>query len=162
MEQNFEIMDVTCRDGSYVIKFQLSTADEKHICQGIESLGYRYTEIGHGMGLGASRIKKWSALHTDEEYLRCAQENLRTIKYGVFCIPGIATLDDIKLAAEYGCSFIRIGCNVEDIKVQLEGKISGKGEMSGKNFSDIKFISGYEDSNCHNKPIYAPLSININ
>ena len=47
MEQNFEIMDVTCRDGSYVIKFQLSTADEKHICQGIESLGYRYTEIGH-------------------------------------------------------------------------------------------------------------------
>ena len=115
MEQNFEIMDVTCRDGSYVIKFQLSTADEKHICQGIESLGYRYTEIGHGMGLGASRIKKWSALRTDEEYLRCAQENLRTIKYGVFCIPGIATLDDIKLAAEYGCSFIRIGCNVEDI-----------------------------------------------
>ena len=47
-------------------------------------------------------------------------------------------------------------------KVQLEGKISGKGEMSGKNFSDIKFISGYEDGNCHNKPIYAPLSININ
>ena len=40
-------------------------------------------------------------------------------------------------------------------KVQLEGKISGKGEMSGKNFSDIKFISGYEDGNCHNKPIYA-------
>lgn len=115
MNENFEIMDVTCRDGSYVVKFQMSTADEKRICQGVEQLGYHYTEIGHGMGLGADRIKKWSALHTDEEYLKCAQENLHTIKYGVFCIPGIAEVDDIKMAARYGCSFIRVGCNVEDI-----------------------------------------------
>lgn len=115
MNHNFEIMDVTCRDGSYVVKFQMSMADQKHICQGVERLGYHYTEIGHGMGLGADRIKKWSALHTDEEYLKCAQESLHTIKYGIFCIPGIAEIDDIKLAADYGCSFIRIGCNVEDI-----------------------------------------------
>ena len=115
MRNDFEIMDVTCRDGSYVVKFQISTADEKHICQGVEELGYRYTEIGHGMGLGADRIKKWEALHTDEEYLKCAHDNLHKIKYGIFCIPGIAEIDDIKLAADYGCSFIRIGCNVEDI-----------------------------------------------
>ena len=115
MNNKFEIMDVTCRDGSYVVKFQMSTADEKHICQGVEDLGFQYTEIGHGMGLGADRIKKWEALHNDEEYLKCAQKNLHRIKYGIFCIPGIAELDDIKLAADYGCSFIRIGCNVEDI-----------------------------------------------
>lgn len=115
MKNSFEIMDVTCRDGSYVVKFQMSTADEKHICQGVEDLGYHYTEIGHGMGLGADRIKKWEALHNDEEYLKCARENLNRIKYGMFCIPGIATIDDIKLAADYECSFIRIGCNVEDI-----------------------------------------------
>lgn len=66
-----------------------------------------------------------------------------------------------KLKATKNCFFLvdRDNCLP---KVQLEGKISGKGEMSGKNFSDIKFISGYEDGNCHNKPIYAPLSININ
>lgn len=111
----FEIMDVTCRDGSYAVNFQISTADEKHICKGLESLGYHYVEIGHGMGLGASRAGKGDALHTDLEYLRCAQDNLAKIFYGVFCIPGIAEIRDVDAAAEYGCHFIRVGCNVEDI-----------------------------------------------
>ena len=108
-------MDVTCRDGSYAVNFQLSAADEKHICGGLESLGYRYAEIGHGMGLGASRAGKGAALQTDEEYLTCAREYLKKIRYGVFCIPNIARTDDIEMAADYGCSFIRVGCNVEDI-----------------------------------------------
>ena len=65
-----------------------------------------------------------------------------------------------KLKATKNCFYLvdRDNCMP---KVQLEGKISGKGEMSGKNFSDIKFISGYEDGDCQNKPIYAPLSIKI-
>lgn len=115
MGKTVNIMDVTCRDGSYVVNFQMSTEDEKNICQGLQNIGFEYTEIGHGMGLGASRNTKNRALHTDVEYLECARENLDRIKYGMFCIPGVAELDDIRLAAEYGCSFIRIGCNVEDI-----------------------------------------------
>lgn len=111
----FNIMDVTCRDGSYAINFQLSTAAEKNICQGLEALGYRYVEIGHGMGLGAAKKNKGMALHSDREYLQCARNNLHTAQYGVFCIPGIAELSDVELSAEYGCGFIRIGCNVEDI-----------------------------------------------
>ncbi len=115
MNKPFHIMDVTCRDGSYAINFQLSTAAEKNICKGLEALGYKYIEVGHGIGLGASGKNHGKALHTDEEYLSCAQENLHTAQYGVFCIPSIADLDDVDLAARYGCSFIRIGCNVEDI-----------------------------------------------
>lgn len=112
----FEIMDVTLRDGSYAVNYQFSLDDEKRICSALESLGYRYIEIGHGMGLGASNAKNGIAMHSDKEYLQCASECLTNAKYGMFCIPGIATLDDILLAAEYGCSFIRIGTNVEDVK----------------------------------------------
>lgn len=115
MNTNFKIMDVTCRDGSYVSNFQMSTSTERGICQGLEKLGYEYVEIGHGMGVGAGRNISRKALHSDLEYLRCAKDSLSKIKYGVFCIPGIATLDDVKLAAAEGCSFIRIGCNVEDV-----------------------------------------------
>lgn len=115
MDKHFHIMDVTCRDGSYAINFQLSIAAEKNICCGLEDLGYKYIEVGHGIGLGASKKNHGKALHTDEEYLKCAQGNLHKAQYGVFCIPGIADLEDVDLAAEYGCGFIRIGCNVEDI-----------------------------------------------
>lgn len=115
MKCNFSILDVTCRDGSYVNNFQISTQTQKHIGRGLENLGIQYFEIGHGMGLGAYRLPNKKSLHTDIEYLQCARENLKNIKYGVFCIPGIAQIDDIKIAADYGCNFIRIGSNVEDI-----------------------------------------------
>lgn len=114
-KKTFEIMDVTLRDGSYAINFQFSTKDEKNICTSLEKLGFHYIEIGHGMGVGASSLKNGLALHTDQEYLQCAQENLKSSKYGMFCIPGVASLDDIDLMAEYGCSFIRVGTNVESI-----------------------------------------------
>lgn len=113
MRPQFDIIDVTCRDGSYINNFQISTAEQKNICQGLKKIGFGYAEIGHGMGVGAYRTRK--ALHTDSEYLKCAAEHMQGMKYGVFCIPGIATLDDVRVAAEYGCNFIRIGCNVEDI-----------------------------------------------
>lgn len=112
----FEIMDVTLRDGSYAVNFQFSLKDEENICTSLENLGYRYIEIGHGMGLRASNAKNGVALQSDIEYLQCAKKCLKKAKYGMFCIPGIATLDDIALAADYGCSFIRIGTNVEDVK----------------------------------------------
>lgn len=115
MNPTFCIMDVTCRDGSYVNNFQMSVYEEKNIITGLEDIGVPFVELGHGMGLGASRREDRKALHTDDEYMECAQRNLNKIKYGVFCIPNIANLDDLKKAADYGCSFIRVGCNVEDI-----------------------------------------------
>lgn len=120
MKPNFEIMDVTCRDGSYVSNFQMSVSEERNICKGLERIGIPYIEIGHGMGVGAGRRNDIKSLHTDDEYLECAKCNIDKAQYGVFCIPGISSLEDLKKAAEYGCSFIRIGSNVEDIDATEE------------------------------------------
>ena len=65
-------------------------------------------EIGHGVGLGASEKGKGEAIATDEEYLKAASETFKSAKYGMFCIPGIAELEHIDLAAQYGMKFIRI------------------------------------------------------
>lgn len=46
-------------------------------------------------------------------------------------------------------------------KILLEGKISGKGELSGRSFSDLRFIRGYQDGECQDEPIYSPLAIDI-
>lgn len=109
-------MDVTLRDGSYAVNFQISCALQRLVGCELEKLGYEYMEIGHGMGLGASSEKNGIALHTDYEYLAAAQKHFKYIKYGFFCIPGIAGIKDIDLAAEYGCSFIRIGTNVNEVE----------------------------------------------
>ena len=111
-----QIMDVTLRDGSYAIDFQFSTIDVEVIGKKLDNLGYGYIEIGPGMGMGASSLHNGLALNTDEEYLKAAQNTIKKAKYGMFCIPGIASLDDIEKCAGYGMGFIRIGTNVDKIE----------------------------------------------
>lgn len=115
-----KIMDVTLRDGSYAINFQFSTADVQIIGKELDELGYDYVEIGHGMGLDANSPQNGIALNTDWEYLHAAQGAIKKAKYGMFCIPGIAKLDSIKKAAEYGMKFIRIGTNVDKVEESEE------------------------------------------
>lgn len=109
------LLDVTLRDGSYAINFQFSCAQQRLITSGLEKLGIQYIEIGHGQGLNASNPKNGVALHTDEEYLEAAKYSLSSAKYGMFCIPGIAKLEDIDKASDLGAGFLRIGTNVTEV-----------------------------------------------
>ena len=109
------LLEVTLRDGSYVIDFQFTAADTATLCAELERVGIGLIEIGHGIGLGASDAGQGKAAETDEAYMRAAADTLRTAKWGMFCIPGIATLDHIDLAAEHGMSFVRIGTNVNNV-----------------------------------------------
>lgn len=117
MSKNVKIMDVTLRDGSYANNFQFSCAQQKLITAHLERAGIPYIEIGHGMGLHASCPENGVALHSDEEYLAAAQAVLKKACYGMFCIPGVARLEDIDMAAGYGIGFIRVGTNVTEVEL---------------------------------------------
>lgn len=110
------LLDTTLRDGSYAINFRFSASDVENICLGLEQSGVDWIELGHGVGLGANRSDNEPALCSDEEYLCAAEKCLTTAKYGMFCIPGIAGLDDLRMAASHGMSFVRIGSNVQDVQ----------------------------------------------
>jgi 4-hydroxy-2-oxovalerate aldolase len=110
------ILEVTLRDGSYVIDFQFTARDTAIISKELENAGFRMIEIGHGIGLGASRTGKGKAAASDEEYLEAAAKTLKSARWGMFCIPGIAKLEDIDMAAQYGMNFIRIGTNVTQME----------------------------------------------
>jgi 4-hydroxy-2-oxovalerate aldolase len=111
------ILDVTLRDGSYELDFQVSEQDEILVGAALEKAGIEYIEIGHGQGLNASSPKNGVARCTDLEYLVAAEENFHKAKYGFFCIPGIARLEDLNLLKNHGGSFVRVGANC-DLKSQ--------------------------------------------
>lgn len=111
------ILDVTLRDGSYELDFQISEQDEIMVGAALEKAGIKYIEIGHGQGLNASSPQHGVALCTDLEYLLAAEENYHQAKYGFFCIPGIARLEDLDLLKSHGGSFVRVGAN-SDLKSQ--------------------------------------------
>jgi 4-hydroxy-2-oxovalerate aldolase len=110
-----QILDTTLRDGSYAINFQFTANDTAIIAGKLDEAGFELIEIGHGVGLGASQAGHGQAAETDEAYLKAAAEAVKNAKWGMFCIPGIASLDDIDLAAKYRMKFVRIGTDVTDV-----------------------------------------------
>ena len=110
--QPLTILETTLRDGSYAINFQFTANDTEVIAGALEKAGFEFIEIGHGVGLNATNCGAGIAAQTDQEYLEAAARTLKNAKFGMFCIPGIARLEDVDMAAEYGMGFIRIGTDV--------------------------------------------------
>jgi 4-hydroxy-2-oxovalerate aldolase len=108
-EQDVRILECTLRDGSYAINFQFSAKDTAVIALSLEQAGIRHIEIGHGLGLNASRTGKGVAAEGDENYMRAVKSKLKHAKWGMFCIPGIARLDNLLLGRDYEMGFVRIG-----------------------------------------------------
>lgn len=115
MTERVRILDTTLRDGSYAIDFQFTARDTALIAGQLEAAGFELIEIGHGVGLGATQRNYGRAAETDEAYLAAAAGTLKRAAWGMFCIPGIATLQQIDMAAEYGMKLIRVGTDVADV-----------------------------------------------
>lgn len=113
--KKIKILDTTLRDGSYTINFSFSSSDTFIICKNLEKVGVEYIEIGHGLGFNASNSGYGKALQTDEEYMIAADSALRKSMYGMFCIPGIARLEDLETAKKHNMGFVRIGTDVTKI-----------------------------------------------
>lgn len=115
MSERVRVLDTTLRDGSYAIDFQFTARDTAVIAAQLEAAGFELIEIGHGVGLGASARDYGRAAETDEAYLVAAADKLKHAMWGMFCVPGVATLQEIDMAAGYGMKFIRVGTDVADV-----------------------------------------------
>ncbi len=60
-----KIVDTTLRDGSNAINFQFGRKLTQNILVGLEQVGIEWIEIGHGLGLGASKKCGKPALLSD-------------------------------------------------------------------------------------------------
>lgn len=110
-----QLLDTTLRDGSYVINFQFTARDTSIIAAQLENCGFELIEIGHGIGIGASVAGHGAAAETDNAYLEAVAGTLKKAKWGMFCIPGIATLEQLDVAAGFGMKFVRIGTDVAEV-----------------------------------------------
>ncbi|MEI8033236.1 MAG: 4-hydroxy-2-oxovalerate aldolase [Chlorobiaceae bacterium] len=110
-----DILDTTLRDGSYTIGYQFTADETALIAHGLELSGINYIEVGHGLGLGADRAGKGAQAVTDLVYMRACSNSIRRAKFGFFYIPGIGELSDLKLLADEGGAFVRVGVSLDAI-----------------------------------------------
>jgi 4-hydroxy-2-oxovalerate/4-hydroxy-2-oxohexanoate aldolase len=77
-------------------------------------------EVTHGDGLGGSSVNYGFPAHTDEEYLSTVIPLMRHAKVSALLIPGIGTVDHLKMAHELGVNTIRVAthCTEGDVSEQ--------------------------------------------
>ncbi|NND78196.1 MAG: 4-hydroxy-2-oxovalerate aldolase [Flavobacteriales bacterium] len=123
MEKNkhdIYIQDVTLRDGMHAIKHQYGKEKLKEICIALDKAGVDAIEVAHGDGLSGGSFNYGFGAHTDREWLEGLDEVLSDAVLTTLILPGIATIEDLKNAAELGVRSVRIAthCTEADISIQ--------------------------------------------
>lgn len=114
------ITDVTIRDGMHTIRHQFTPEVMMKVAAALDKAGVDIIEVGHGDGLAGSSIHVGRAAASDEEYLTAVGKVCQRSRISVLCVPGIATRDDLVMAAGLGVKVIRVGvhCTEADFTQQ--------------------------------------------
>lgn len=114
------VHDMTLRDGMHPKRHQMTLEQMTSIAQGLDAAGVPLIEVTHGDGLGGSSINYGFPAHTDEEYLSAVIPLMQQAKVSALLLPGIGTIDHLKMAHELGVHTIRVAthCTEADVSQQ--------------------------------------------
>ncbi len=112
--------DMTLRDGMHPKRHQMTLDQMASIAQGLDAAGVPLIEVTHGDGLGGSSVNYGFPAHTDEEYLSTVVPLMKHAKVSALLLPGIGTVDHLKMARELGVHTIRVAthCTEADVSEQ--------------------------------------------
>ncbi len=115
-----KLHDMSLRDGMHPKRHQISLEQMISIARGLDAAGVPLIEVTHGDGLGGSSVNYGFPLHTDKEYLQAVIPQLKNSKVSALLLPGIGTVDHIRMAADLGVHTIRVAthCSEADVSEQ--------------------------------------------
>ncbi|MDP2609933.1 MULTISPECIES: 4-hydroxy-2-oxovalerate aldolase [unclassified Oceanobacter] len=118
--KNVKLHDMSLRDGMHAKRHQISVDDMVSIACAMDDAGMPLIEVTHGDGLGGSSVNYGFPAHSDEEYLGAVIPNMKQAKISALLLPGIGTVDHLKMAKELGVSTIRVAthCTEADVSQQ--------------------------------------------
>ncbi len=115
--------DMTLRDGMHPKRHLMTLDQMKTIATGLDQAGMSLIEVTHGDGLGGSSVNYGFPAHSDEEYLGAVVPLMKQAKVSALLIPGIGTVDHLRMAHGMGVSTIRVAthCTEADVSEQHIG-----------------------------------------
>ncbi|CAI3957646.1 MAG: 4-hydroxy-2-oxovalerate aldolase [Flavobacteriaceae bacterium] len=115
--------DMSLRDGMHAKQHQISTEEMVAIATGLDEAGIPLIEVTHGDGLGGSSLNYGFPAHSDEEYFQAVVPKMKNAKISALLLPGIGTVDHLKMANDYGVNTIRVAthCTEADVSEQHIG-----------------------------------------
>ncbi len=115
--------DMCLRDGMHPKRHQISIDQMIDVATSLDDAGVPLIEITHGDGLGGASVNYGFPAASDEEYLDAVIPKLKRAKVSALLLPGIGTVDHLKMAADVGVTTIRVAthCTEADVSEQHIG-----------------------------------------
>jgi 4-hydroxy-2-oxovalerate/4-hydroxy-2-oxohexanoate aldolase len=114
------VHDMTLRDGMHPKRHLMTLEQMKTIAVGLDEAGVPLIEVTHGDGLGGASVNYGFPAHSDAEYLGAVIPLMKRAKVSALLLPGIGTVDHLKMAKELGVHTIRVAthCTEADVAEQ--------------------------------------------
>jgi 4-hydroxy-2-oxovalerate/4-hydroxy-2-oxohexanoate aldolase len=112
--------DMCLRDGMHPKRHQISIEQMIAVATGLDAAGVPLIEVTHGDGLGGASVNYGFAMNSDEEYLRAVVPKMKRAKVSALLLPGIGTVDHLRLAHDCGVGTVRVAthCTEADVSEQ--------------------------------------------
>ena len=119
-QKKITLHDMTLRDGMHPKRHLMTLEQMKSVAQGLDAAGVPLIEVTHGDGLGGASVNYGFPAHSDEEYLGSVIPLMKQAKVSALLLPGIGTVDHLKMAHGLGVHTIRVAthCTEADVSEQ--------------------------------------------
>lgn len=112
--------DMCLRDGMHPKRHQITLDQMVDIAGALDRAGVPLIEVTHGDGLGGASVNYGFPAETDETYLRAVVETVQQAKISALLLPGIGTVDHLRMAHDCGVSTIRVATHCTEANVSRQ------------------------------------------
>lgn len=118
-----KLHDMCLRDGMHTMRHQMTLEQMVDIATGLDAAGVPLIQVTHGDGLGGSSLNYGRGRHTDAEYIGAVAAKVKRATVSVLHVPGIGTLDELRMAADCGAGCVHVAshCTEADVTEQHIG-----------------------------------------
>ncbi|WUI02928.1 4-hydroxy-2-oxovalerate aldolase [Spirillospora sp. NBC_00431] len=118
--QKIRITDSTLRDGSHAMAHRFTEEQVRGVVHALDGAGVEVIEVTHGDGLGGSSFNYGFSLEDDVKLVAAAVDEATRAKIAVLLLPGLGTVEDLRLAHDAGASVARIATHCTEADVSLQ------------------------------------------
>ncbi|MDE2412780.1 MAG: 4-hydroxy-2-oxovalerate aldolase, partial [Sphingomonadales bacterium] len=118
-----KLHDMCLRDGMHSMRHQITLEQMIAVSTGLDAAGVPLIQVTHGDGLGGSSLNYGRGLHSDREYITAVASRMKNAVVSVLHVPGIGTLDELRMAADCGAGCVHVAshCTEADVTEQHIG-----------------------------------------
>ncbi|MBO2458491.1 4-hydroxy-2-oxovalerate aldolase [Actinomadura violacea] len=118
--RKIRITDSTLRDGSHAMAHRFTEEQVRGVVHALDGAGVEVIEVTHGDGLGGSSFNYGFSLEDDVKLVAAAVDEAAQAKIAVLLLPGLGTVNDLKMAHDAGARVARVATHCTEADVSLQ------------------------------------------